>query len=241
MSAQRRPQNAAEAQFYDEAVAEGWIPMKRGWPDFFLSRDGEIAVVEVKPKHSKRLKREQMTVLEALARFGVPAFRWSPDGGFEQITPDATFGGKGGAVSVSKTNRGTTTTSLWDGEFEGKPLSVSRAEVDAVWAAYVEAMKPRRQEAGEEERVFIRSALKAADVEEVIACIRKCAASDFHMKRGQFANRKGGKYNGIGKILKPRPRLGETQRSRIEWWLDRAEESDSATDEFGWTEEERSG
>jgi hypothetical protein len=240
MSAPRRPQNAAEAQFYDEAIEEGWLPMKRGWPDFFLSRAGEIAVVEIKPKHSKRLKSEQMKVLEALAGFGVPAFRWSPDGGFERIVPDATLGGKGGAVSSSKkTKRGKQQTSLWDGGSGGGPFLASHSEVDAVWAAYVEFIKPRCEVAGVEERSFIHAALKAASTDEVIACIRVCSESDFHMKRGQFKNRKGGKYTGIGKILKPRPRLGETQRSRIEWWLDRAEESGSATDEFGWTEEER--
>lgn len=95
------------------------------------------------------------------------------------------------------------------------------ALVDAVWSAYVTAMKPRRTAAGEAERRIIRAALKEATVDECVTCIKACAASDYHMKRGEYIKRKGGKYNSIGKILKPRPRLGETQRSRIDWWLDK--------------------
>jgi hypothetical protein len=98
--------------------------------------------------------------------------------------------------------------------------------IDRVWAGYVELMKPRRIAAGEEERLIIRNALRACDpemaVDELVACIRACAESDYHMKRAQYSTRKGQKYNSLGKILKPRPRLGETQRSRIDWWLDRA-------------------
>jgi hypothetical protein len=95
------------------------------------------------------------------------------------------------------------------------------AQVDAVWSAYVAAMKPRRTAAGEAERRIIRAALKEATVDECVTCIKACAASDYHMKRGEHAKRKGGKYNSLGKILKPRPRNGETQRSRIDWWLDK--------------------
>jgi len=94
--------------------------------------------------------------------------------------------------------------------------------IDRVWAVYVAVMNPRHKEAGEDDRLIIRAALKAGTPEELMTCIQTCEQSDFHMKRGQHAARKGGKHNALGKILKPRPRYEETQRSRIDWWLDRA-------------------
>jgi hypothetical protein len=94
--------------------------------------------------------------------------------------------------------------------------------IDDVWAAYVRVMSPRRKEAGDDDRLVIRNALKVASPQELIVCIEACNASDYHMKRGRHVERAGGKYNALSKILKPRPRREETQRSRIDWWLDRA-------------------
>jgi hypothetical protein len=237
----RRPKNEAEGKFYDLAIKHGWAITKRGWPDFFLWQDGKIAVVEIKPSRTRRLKADQLEVLAALARHGVPAFRWSPDGGFERIEPTHVLGGRGVAVNVgtTETTELQLETSLWDEGSGEKPLSAaaleaapslpSRSETsratDRVWTAYVTVMQPRRTAAGEEERAFITKALKVASVEELVVCIRSCEASDYHMKRGKHANRPGGKYNSIGKILHPRPRFGETQRSRIDWWLDKEKSS----------------
>lgn len=81
----RRPQNLAEGAFFDAALAAGWEPTKRGWPDFFMEKDGVIAAVEVKPSTRTPLKRSQRRVMEALAAHGVPCFRWTPDGGFDRI------------------------------------------------------------------------------------------------------------------------------------------------------------
>jgi len=83
----RRPKNDAEAQFFDAASAAGWEAWKRGWPDFFLVRGGEIAVVEVKPETDAALSRQQRTVLFALASYGVPCYVWRPLRGFVRIRP----------------------------------------------------------------------------------------------------------------------------------------------------------
>lgn len=84
---QRCPTNPAERAFFEAARAKGWEVCKRGWPDFFCVRDGEIALVEVKPYEDRALKREQEIVLRALAAYGVPCYRWSPGAGFERIQP----------------------------------------------------------------------------------------------------------------------------------------------------------
>lgn len=99
--------------------------------------------------------------------------------------------------------------------------------IEVVWGHYVETMKPRGRgrELQPDDRKIIRDALKVGDVAELQAAITACEASDWHQKRGEHASRSGGKYRSIAKILKPRPRREETWRSRLEWWLDRAEEN----------------
>lgn len=104
--------------------------------------------------------------------------------------------------------------------------SETTRRIEAAWETYVVVMKPRGRgrELQPDDRKILREVLKVADPEEVDRAIRECEASDFHMKRGKHKNRNGGKYNSLGKIFKPRPTKGETWRSRIEWWLDRADE-----------------
>lgn len=104
--------------------------------------------------------------------------------------------------------------------------SETTRRIDNAWGTYVVEMKPRGRgrELHADDRKILRDVLKVADPEEVATAIAECAASDFHQKRGKHKNRPGGKYNSLGKIFKPRPTKGETWRSRIEWWLDRAEE-----------------
>lgn len=113
--------------------------------------------------------------------------------------------------------------------------SETTRRIDNAWGTYVVEMKPRGRgrELHGDDRKILRDVLKVADPEEVDTAIAECAASDFHMKRGKHKNRPGGKYNSLGKIFKPRPTKGETWRSRIEWWLDRAEErKGDSTPEF---------
>lgn len=107
--------------------------------------------------------------------------------------------------------------------------SETTQKIESAWDKYVVEMNPRGRgrELQPDDRKILRAVLKVADLEEVEKAIAECQASDFHMKRGKHKNRPGGKYNSLGKIFKPRPTKGETWRSRIEWWLDRAEERSS--------------
>jgi hypothetical protein len=107
--------------------------------------------------------------------------------------------------------------------------SKTTQEIENAWATYVVKMNPRGRgrELQPDDRKILRAVLKVADLEEVERAIVECEASDFHMKREKHKNRPGGKYNSLGKIFKPRPTKGETWRSRIEWWLDRADERSS--------------
>jgi hypothetical protein len=77
--------NNAEEAFRRQAVDSGWTVSKRGWPDFICERDGKIVIVEIKAHRRRILKREQRYVMNLLASYGVPCYRWSPDGGFERI------------------------------------------------------------------------------------------------------------------------------------------------------------
>ena len=77
----------AEGKFYDLLTAQGWTVTKKGWPDFACYKQGRLILVEVKAHHGRRLKREQIRLMTALAANGVDCFRWSPDHGFERILP----------------------------------------------------------------------------------------------------------------------------------------------------------
>jgi len=80
---QRKVKNSAEAAFQSLAASKGWRVMKRGWPDFivFDVNLSLVGLVEVKPHQLRRLSRPQQIVFEALKKFGVPCFFYSPDRG----------------------------------------------------------------------------------------------------------------------------------------------------------------
>lgn len=80
-----KPKNPTEAQLYDALEADGWTIAKSGYPDFFCVKDGMIMCVEVKPKSTHGLKTNQRKIMEYLSNCGVPCFKWTPDGGFEEI------------------------------------------------------------------------------------------------------------------------------------------------------------
>lgn len=107
--------------------------------------------------------------------------------------------------------------------------SKTTEEIESVWATYVSVMNPRGRGKGldPEARKLIREALKVADAAELSRAIEACGRSDFHMKRGKYKNRPGGKYNALAQIIKARRGRNETTRSRVEWWLDRADEFDA--------------
>lgn len=224
----------AEAAFSEMAMRLGWGVSKRGWPDFFLSCDGRPFCVEIRSETRRRLRKDQQVVMERLAEHGIPCYRWSPSGGFEPVGSSPPFedfksgaqvGGERGG-SGFKEEVTTTTTPLLERGSGGKPFDSQekvRRQVDEIWAHYVRVMKPRQALASDEERAVIRKALKVASVDDCKIAISACAASEYHMKEGVHANRKGGKYNKLSHILKGR-RGKETTRERIDWWLDRAGE-----------------
>lgn len=245
----RRPKNSAEAEFFDIAAAAGWHLATRAWPDFFLQRGDQIIAVEVDPP-GRKMRPEKSRLQAILAEFGVPIVQWTPDGGLagkggggigEKIFEDTVraLGQLSVSLKDASNQRGSGGGPTEDvfaegsgGAPEAAPSLPSPSEtsqkIDSVWATYVAVMKPRKKEAGEDDRLIIRNALKAGSVEELETCIKTCEASDYHMKRGAHVNRKGEKYKSLGKIMKPRPRLGESQRSRIDWWLDRSESAGAA-------------
>ncbi len=79
------PSNQHEAECYRQLEAEGWTVMKSGWPDFFCMRGNEIRLVEVKPRQQTPLKLNQGVIMRKLSKFGVKCFKWTPDGGMEQV------------------------------------------------------------------------------------------------------------------------------------------------------------
>lgn len=253
----RRPRNPTQAAFFDLAVEAGWLVATNGWPEFLLQQEDRIICVQTIPPGRQKFRQKDAVLQGILSDLGVPCFGWSADLGLIA----GGEGGKGGGVEIverdttaraldenavsleekSSRRRGSqgeraAAPAAPQEALEAAPTSPSRSEtsrrIDRVWTAYVAAMKPRTTAAGEGERLIIRAALKVATPEELILCIETCAASDYHMKRGQYAGRRGGKYNALGTILKPRPRFEETQRSRIDWWLDRAEENSSGVAGF---------
>ena len=74
-----------ERLFAAKSREAGWRISKRGWPDFFMWRNGKLACVEVKGD-LESLRPNQKAVLEALAAYGVPCFTWRPLEGFKRVT-----------------------------------------------------------------------------------------------------------------------------------------------------------
>ena len=84
----RKPQNEAEGMCFDFMSKEGWTCTKKGWADFFCIRGDEICCVEVKPNSGQSLKREQKVIMNALSKYGVPCYKWTPDKGLEKWEAD---------------------------------------------------------------------------------------------------------------------------------------------------------
>ena len=80
-----RYRNLAENACAAYLLSKGWSYTKRGWPDFFVWKDGKIAVVEVKPRQSHPLRRGQLRIMRALTAAGIDCYRYSPDAGFSRL------------------------------------------------------------------------------------------------------------------------------------------------------------
>lgn len=81
----KAPPNETEAECYKLLKDAGWEVTKKGWPDFACFKDGQLVLVEVKPRRSERLKYWQHKIMAELVKHGIDCYRWSPDGGFEPL------------------------------------------------------------------------------------------------------------------------------------------------------------
>lgn len=81
----RNLKNPAERQLFQELTSQGWEVTKRGWPDFACFKGDNLALIEVKPNKSHRLKKSQQRLMTALANLGVKCFLWSPNSGLQPI------------------------------------------------------------------------------------------------------------------------------------------------------------
>lgn len=99
------------------------------------------------------------------------------------------------------------------------PPANAENDIERVWSHYVVVMGKRKRDLPAEERALIRDALKVATPDELCAAIDGCASSAFHMGD----NDRGKKYNQLPRIIKARRGHAETTRSRIEFFLELAE------------------
>lgn len=80
------PRGELARQLQAELTRAGWTPSNRAWPDFFATTSGgSVCLVAAKRNRGRKLRSHQRTLFQALAAYGVPCFRWSPDYGFEQV------------------------------------------------------------------------------------------------------------------------------------------------------------
>lgn len=228
MAKSRRPKNQAQAQFFDLALAHGFEITQRGWPTFFVEKDGKPVAVEVVSSAGRKLREDKRRVVAALQAKGIDCFIWSPNGGFQSLAESgsltAASGGKGGE-EVSSTSQGKGESEgegvATAGLFDSPPSSPSRGsaevteQVDRIWASFVLHMKPTSTIAGEEERKIIRNALKVASEQECCEAIEGCRSSAYHMGD----NPRGRKYNTISHILRGK-RGKRTTREQIDMMIE---------------------
>ena len=85
LSETRRPRNDAEGKCHDYLKENGFLVCRRGWPDFIIQKDDEVAFVEVKPDGYRGLKTEQRFMMNFFADHGIACYRFTPRRGFEKI------------------------------------------------------------------------------------------------------------------------------------------------------------
>lgn len=75
----KQPKNRTEGECYDYMTEQGWYCTKRGYPDFFCNKDGEICFIEVKPNDCHTLKSDQIFFMNAMSKLGVPCYKYTHD------------------------------------------------------------------------------------------------------------------------------------------------------------------
>lgn len=78
-TSQGRTSNDAESELAEKLENDGWLVMKRGWPDFLAVKDGQLRLIEVKPHEQHRLSPNQQQLAELLRKHaGLNVERWYP-------------------------------------------------------------------------------------------------------------------------------------------------------------------
>ena len=86
-----KPLENAEAKLREQLERKGWKVLHKGWPDFVCVKDDNMMFIEVKSYKGQMLKREQHLILTSLAKLGLNCYKWTPDVGFQRITPVTPF------------------------------------------------------------------------------------------------------------------------------------------------------
>ena len=74
----KKPKNKAEAQCFDLLCKMGFLPTKRGYPDFMCIKNGELTFVEVKPNAETKLTPEQEIFMDTLEKHGFLCYVYRP-------------------------------------------------------------------------------------------------------------------------------------------------------------------
>lgn len=80
----KKPKNEAEGVCFDKLRDKGWEVTKKGYPDFFCSKDGEICFVEVKPRNSATMTSGQIFFMDAMHKLGIPCYKFTLNKGFQK-------------------------------------------------------------------------------------------------------------------------------------------------------------
>jgi len=76
---------ASEIEFSTFFESQGWLLVKRGWPDFLCFKDGDVVCVEVKSSSTQPLSKHQIKICEILMVAGIRCYRWDPEVGLSQL------------------------------------------------------------------------------------------------------------------------------------------------------------
>jgi hypothetical protein len=81
------PANDVEFECYNKLTDDGYTVIKSGYPDLFCFKDGKIVLIECKSKYNNTLKTNQKIMLSFFASYGIPCYKYTEGGKFEEIKP----------------------------------------------------------------------------------------------------------------------------------------------------------